>query len=108
MTADASYGTSSDSDSIGSFGIDISGLVNGFESSTPYGSFGTSLYGLSSDKYKESLLIGFDLSAGYIFNIDSKFTSRLEAQYGYLIDPTEGRAAHKVSLVVSIGTLFSY
>lgn len=108
MTADASYGYSSGSGYIGSFGIDISGLLNGFASSTPYMSVGTSFYGLSSSKYKESLLIGFGGGIGYIFNIDSKFTSRLEAQYRYLMDPDDGGTAHKVSLVVSIGTLFSY
>lgn len=107
ITCEGNYGYSSDSGYIVSLGIGLSGLLHGFTSSTPYISGAVSFYGLSSSKYEELWLIGVGGGAGYLFNIDSKFTCGLEARYRYLINPDDGSKAHKISLVVSIGTLFS-
>ena len=107
ITCEGSYGYSSDSGYIYSVGIGLSGLLYGFTSSTPYISGDVSFSGLSSSKYEELSLIGVGGGAGYLFNIDSKFTCGLEARYRYLINPDDGSRGHKISLVVSIGTLFS-
>lgn len=108
LTVEGSYGYSSDSGYIGSLGIGFSGLRHGFTSSTPCISGDLSLYGLSSSKYEELWLIGVGGGAGYLFNIDSKFTCGLEARYRYMRNFDDRSSGHKVSLVVSIGTLFSY
>ena len=107
ITCEGSYGYSSDSSYIASLGIGLSGLLHGFTSSTPYISGDVSFSGLSSSKYEELWLIGVGGGVGYLFNIDSKFTCGLEARYRHLINLDDGSRAHKISLVVSIGTLFS-
>ncbi|MDE0636838.1 MAG: hypothetical protein OXI43_13455 [Candidatus Poribacteria bacterium] len=108
ITPEASYGNSSDTGYIGYFGIRLSGLLQGYTVSTPYAAVDFSLYGIGLPKYERLRLMGLGGSLGYHFNINSQFICRVEAQYRRLISISDQREeANKVSLVISLGTLFS-